>query len=155
MKKRINWKVLIISFIVVHLAALIGSLSTNADSEWYDSVKPSITPPNYVFPIVWTILFIFISLSLYLVWMNSKKNQKKAIGIVFGINLILNALWSYLFFGLQNPLAAFYELILLWISIISMLILNYRINKSGFWMLMPYFLWVSFAGILNWLIAFG
>ena len=151
---KINWKVLIISFVVVHLAALLGGLVTNSDTDWYDSVKPSITPPDYYFPIVWTILFILISLSLYFAWVSAKKNQKKAIGIAFGINLILNAFWSYLFFGLQRPLFAFYELILLWFSILGMLIVTYKTNKASFYMLIPYFLWVSFAGILNWLIAF-
>jgi benzodiazapine receptor len=153
--KKIKWKVLIISFIVVHLAALAGSLVTNADTEWYNAVKPSITPPNYVFPIVWTILFIFISLSLYLAWINAEKKQKTKIAVVFGVNLILNALWSYLFFGMQNPLAAFYELILLLLSILSILIVTYKINKPSFYLIIPYFLWVSFAGVLNWLIAFG
>jgi len=155
MKKGVNWKVLIVSFLVVHLAALAGSLFTNSDTAWYDSIKPDITPPGYYFGIVWTILFILISLSLYFAWINAKKEQRKNIGIVFGINLILNALWSYLFFGLQNPLAAFYELIFLELSIVTMLLVTYKINKTSFYMLIPYLLWVSFAGILNWLIVFS
>ena len=148
-KKKVNWKVLILSFIAVHLTAVIGTFFTNSDTEWYDSIKPSITPPSIVFPIVWTILFILLSFSLYFAWINGKKNQRKIIALVFGINLVLNALWSYLFFGLQNPIASFCELIILWFSIVSMLIVTYKISKRSCYLLIPYFLWVSFAGILN------
>ena len=155
MKTKINWKVLVVSFIIVHFVALAGSLVTNADTSWYESIKPNITPPSIVFPIVWSILFILISISLYFLWINAKKKQRKQVAFIFGINLILNALWSYLFFGLQKPLFAFYDIILLWISIVGMLVVSYKINKASFYMLIPYFLWVSFASYLNWLIAFG
>jgi translocator protein len=149
---KINYKILIICLAVVFLTAFIGSLFTsgNTDSSWYSENKPSITPPNYVFPIVWNILFFLIALSLYFVWIKAKtKIQKKKIAIVFGINFFLNAFWSFLFFELQKPAWAFAELIILWLSIISIIFVTGRIDKKSGWLLVPYLLWVSFAGILN------
>lgn len=155
-KSKINWKILIISFILVYGIAFLGSLFTTSsvDSSWYLSIKPSITPPNWVFPIAWNILFFLIAVSLYLVILNkNKKSNKKAI-IVFGINLILNAFWTLFYFKMQNPLFAFYEIILLWISILLMIIYSYKVNKTSAYLLVPYLLWVSFATILNYLSAF-
>ena len=154
--KKINWKVLVFSLLIVYLIAFLGSLFTSPsiDSGWYDTVRPSITPPNFVFPIVWNILFFLIALSLYFAWTSSDKIDRKIIFLVFGINLFLNLLWSFLYFGIQNPLLAFFELIFLWISILIMIFATYRINKVSSYLLWPYFVWVSFAGILNYLSAF-
>ena len=159
MKKRvkIHWKVLIICLAIVYGVAFLGSVFTsgNTGSEWYQGIKPAITPPNYIFPIVWNILFFLIALSLYSAWIKAKKKQKKIIALVFGINFFLNALWSYLFFGLKKPNYSFFELIILWFSIISMILITKKIDKKSAWLLIPYLLWVSFAGVLNYLIAFG
>lgn len=151
-----KWKVLISSLVIVYLVAFIGSLFTtgNTNSEWYQQIKPSITPPNYIFPIVWNILFFLIALSLYFAWINSKGNLKKKIFIVFAINLILNILWSVLFFSLKQPAIAFIELLILWLSIIAMISVSYKADKKAAYLLIPYLLWVSFAGVLNYLIAF-
>ncbi|HUW43458.1 MAG TPA: TspO/MBR family protein [Bacillota bacterium] len=156
MKKRINWKILIVSLVIVYLVAFIGSLFTSpaTSSAWYESIKPSITPPNWIFPIVWNILFFLIGISLYLSWKNSDKKQKSLIAWVFGANLFLNVIWSVIYFGLQNPSIAFFELVLLWISILAMILVTCRINKPSSYLLIPYFLWVSFAGVLNYLSAF-
>jgi len=149
----INWRVLIISLIVVYLVGFTGSLFTSGsvNSEWYESIKPSITPPSFVFPIVWNILFFMIGLSLYFVWINSNKKEKKKILLVFGINFILNILWSVFYFGMQNPLLAFYSIILLIFSIASMIYVTNKINKLSSYFLVPYFLWVVFASVLNWM----
>lgn len=155
--KKINWKVLIFSFLAVFSVAILGSIFTSpyVDSDWYNSVKSEITPPNYVFPIVWNILFFLIAISLYLAWISAKnKNAKKSIAIVFGINLLFNFLWSFLFFVRQNPVSAFVDLIAIWITIVAMIYTTYRINKVSAYLLIPYLLWVSFAGILNAMIAF-
>ena len=154
MKKRgINWKILISSLLIVYAVAFIGSIFTsqNTDSEWYQSIKPDITPPNWVFPIVWNILFFLIALSLYFAWINAKNPQKKKIALVFGINFILNILWSVFYFGMQNPLIAFIEIIFVLISILSMIFTTYKINKTSSYLLIPYLLWVGFASVLNYL----
>ncbi|MCX6749782.1 MAG: tryptophan-rich sensory protein [Candidatus Pacearchaeota archaeon] len=157
MKKRINWRVLIISLIIVYAVTFIGGLFTSGsvNSSWYQQIKPSITPPNFVFPIVWNVLFFLIAISLYLSWINAKsKKEKISITRVFGINLFLNVCWSVLFFGLKSPSLAFFELILFWISIIFMIKVTLRINETAGYLIIPYLLWVSFAGILNYLSAF-
>lgn len=152
---KINWKVLIVSFVIVYAVAAIGSIFTtnSVKSNWYNSIKPSITPPNWVFPIVWNVLFFLIALSLYFVWSskNSGKQQKEKIVEVYGINFFLNVLWSVFYFQLKIPLIAFFEILLLWFSIIAMLSVSLKIDKKAFYLLIPYFLWVSFAIILNYL----
>ena len=151
-----NWKVLVVSLLVVYAVAFVGSLFTSSEtnSQWYLSIKPTITPPNFVFPIAWNILFFLIALSLYFSWTNAKKKQKMKIAFAFGINLLLNVLWSVLFFGLKKTNLAFFELILLWISILFMIFTTWKVNKQSAWLLVPYAFWVGFAGILNYLAAF-
>lgn len=148
---RENWEVLAGSFIVVYFTAFVGSLFTDIGN-WYESVRPAITPPNYVFPVVWNILFFMIALSLFFAYISGKK--RKLVVLVYGINLVLNGFWSYLFFGLQKPGLAFYGLIALWFSILWMIFVVWRIDKKFVWLLVPYLLWVGFAGYLNYLIAF-
>ena len=147
--------VFIICLVVVFSTAFIGSLFTmgNTNSAWYQNNRPAITPPNFVFPIVWNILFFLIALSLYFAWISGKKSRK-IVALLFGVNLALNMLWSYLFFSLQLPFYAFIEFILLWLSILAIFILGFKIDKKVSWLILPYLLWVSFAGILNWLFAF-
>ncbi len=156
MKKRVDWKVLILSLVIVYAIAIIGSLftSSSVNSSWYENIKPEITPPNWIFPVVWNILFFLIAISLYLAWIHSDKNNKKRIALVFGINFILNILWSVLYFGLRNPAVAFIEIIFLWSSILLMIKVTFNINRISSYLLIPYLVWVSFAVVLNWLSAF-
>ena len=149
-----HWKPFIISVLIVFAIAFLGSSVTTkvVDSAWYESIKPAITPPNWVFPVVWNILFFLIAASMYLAWIHSKKGKKGIVALEYGINLLLNLLWSVLFFGLKQPLYAFVCLIFLWISILSMIYVTYSINKKSSYFLIPYLLWVSFAGVLNYLI---
>ncbi|MEM4703202.1 MAG: TspO/MBR family protein [Candidatus Pacearchaeota archaeon] len=113
-----------------------------------------ITPPNFVFLIAWTILFFLIALALYFAWANSDK-RKTIIGIVFGINLVLNVLWSWIFFGLKQPKIAFVEIIILWLSILVVILVVRKSSKTSAWLLVPYLVWVAFAGILTFLAAFA
>jgi len=157
MKK--NWntlKTLLLCVLVVYVFALFGSLFTSSavNSSWYNSIRVSLVPPNWVFPVVWNILFFLIALSLFYAWTSGKKESRKRVAIVFGINLFLNALWSLLFFSLKKTNLAFFELIVLWVSILFMIFTTRKINKKSAWLLVPYLLWLTFAGILNYLIAF-
>jgi len=148
---KIEWGVLAVCFLIVILVAYLGSMFTSkgTNSQWYESIKPKITPPNWVFPIAWGILFFLIALSLYFAWTNS--GNKKIIIIIFAINFILNILWSLFYFGLKNPGVAFFNIVLLLISIGSMIFMLWRINLTSSVLLIPYFLWVGFASILNYL----
>ena len=157
MEKRVNWKAVIISAVIVIIILFVGNLFTsgNVNSDWYDSVKPSITPPNYVFPIVWTILYVLIAIALYFVFINKKNERvRKILVSLFVFNLIVNALWSYLFFTLQEPVFAFFDLLLIWISILGVFYYSWKVDRRIGYLILPYFLWVSFAGILNYMIAF-
>lgn len=141
---------LFISLSLPLLAGLIGSYFTvDAINTWYLTLnKPFINPPNWIFGPVWTTLYILMGMSLYLVWIT--KSNKKVKGMkLFFIQLLLNSLWSILFFGLQSPLLAFLEIILLWIIIFITLQSFWEINKTAGLLLIPYLVWVSFAAILN------
>lgn len=145
----------LICIIIAFIPAIIGSLFTTADSQWYESVKPSITPPSFVFPIVWNILYLLIGISLAKSWISSKKKQKKSLAYAYSVNLILNAIWSPVFFGLHLPGLAFLIILGLLISILFMIKINYKINKKSSYLLIPYLLWIIFASILNGMIAFS
>ncbi len=160
MKKRgrkIDWKSLILSFILVYSVALFGNIFTQKgiNSFWYLTIKPPITPPNWVFPLVWNILFFLIAISLYLSMVSVKdKKLKLKLEIIFGMNFILNVLWVMFYFALRKPLYALFDLIPLWTSIWMMIWITWKIDKKSSWLLIPYLLWVSFAGILNYLSVF-
>jgi len=149
-KSKNKFWIFVLCLAIVFIAALIGGLFTDTGA-WYEKIKPSITPPNYVFPIVWNILFFLIALSLFFSWINADKKQKKSVMIIFGLNLIFNILWSVFYFGLKNVSLAFLDLILIWISIIAMIKIAWKIDRKASLLLVPYLLWVSFAGVLNYL----
>jgi len=145
----INKLKLIIALVICQLAGLIGSLFNRASLEkWYPFLnKPSFNPPNWVFMPVWITLFVLMGISFYLIW--SKRYINKKAYNWFIIQLILNVLWSAFFFGLRNPLLAFFEIIVLWIFILLTIIEFYRVDKVAGYLLIPYIVWVSFAAILN------
>jgi translocator protein len=128
----------------------IGSFFTSASiPTWYASLaKPSFSPPNWIFAPVWTLLYVMMGISVFLVWEKRDVGRRHAIKI-FAIQLMLNLLWSVLFFYLRSPLAAFNEIIVLWFSIIMTIYFFYRISKPAAYLLAPYLLWVSFAAALN------
>ncbi len=119
---------------------------------WYPTIeKPIFNPPNWVFAPVWTLLFILMGIAAGLVWNKLEENKedvKKAM-LFFIIQLLLNLLWSYLFFGLNNLLLASIEIILLWLIIFETFMLFKRINLKAGYLLVPYLAWVGFASILT------
>lgn len=140
---------LIVSILVCELAGAIGYFFTSSTTGWYAALaKPSFNPPSWVFGPVWTILYLLMGVSLYLVW-NSDSKQKRNTIIVFGIQLFLNAIWSIIFFGFNNVFLAFVDIVLLWIFIIAAMFLFYRASRISSYILMPYLAWVSFAVLLN------
>jgi translocator protein len=153
-KKKFNLRVFIFSFVIVLVVAFIGTLF-NDIGPWYNAIKPSITPPNIVFPIAWTVLFVLIALSMYFSWTNATEEQEDKVIIFYAINLILNVLWTAIFFGMKQTGIALFEIVVLWISILALMIVNWKINKTATWLLLPYLLWVSFATLLNVLIVFA
>jgi len=149
MPKIINF---LLAVLVCEGAGIAGSFFTSPSiGSWYATLlKPSFSPPNWIFAPVWTGLFFLMGVSLYLIW-TSEKPKQTAI-FVFFQQLALNVLWSTLFFGLHNPLLAFIEIIVLWLAIFMTILYFYQISKKAAWLLLPYILWVSFAGVLNFFI---
>ncbi|MBR0653985.1 tryptophan-rich sensory protein [Roseomonas arctica] len=114
---------------------------------WYDGLaKPWWNPPKWAFPVVWTILFIMISVSGWLVWRAG--GWTPALG-VYGAQLVINAGWSAIFFGMHRIGLAMLELLLLWASILATMVMFYPIEPIATWLLAPYLLWVTIAGCLN------
>lgn len=131
-------------------AGFIGSFFTySAIPDWYAALnKPLFNPPNWVFGPVWTLLYILMGISFYLIWISKSKLKQKGIKI-FSIQLILNTSWSIVFFGFKNPELALINIIVLWIAIFLTIKSFLKISKVSAYLLVPYLLWVSFAGILN------
>ena len=143
---------LIASILICQLAALIGSAFNSASiNTWYTTInKPGFLPPNWLFPVVWTILFIMMGVSLYLVWKeNIRKKAVKSALAAFAVQLVLNILWSFFFFTLRSPLLGLIEIIVLWAAILVTILRFYKVSKAAAYLLIPYILWVTFAAVLN------
>ena len=151
MKLNTIWK-FIISFAAVIAAGALGSIFTfNSIPMWYDGLnKTVISPPNWVFGPVWTLLYILMAVAAFLVWKNNHKKEKvKEAMTLFFSQLVLNALWSILFFGGHLMFTAFVEILFLLALIIMTTIWFFRVSKLAGWMMVPYVVWVSFAAVLN------
>ncbi|MBI2046163.1 MAG: tryptophan-rich sensory protein [Parcubacteria group bacterium] len=152
-----NFFKLIIAIVVSELAGIIGSVFTTPSiGGWYAGiVKPALNPPAWVFGPVWTTLFALMGIAAFLVWSSyaeasaDKKKRIKLALILFGIQLILNMLWSIIFFGLHSPGGALIDIVFLWLAILATIIAFAKISKPAAWLLVPYILWVSFASYLN------
>ena len=170
---------LIVAVSISGLAGIIGSVFTMSaiQSDWYAALaKPAFNPPAWVFGPVWAVLYFLMGVSAWLVWkgmdyrlrgndnrgsVDGRKNDEvgkreseeyrksKIALIIFDIQLVLNVFWSVIFFGLRNPGGAFVEIIFLWLAIIATIILFAKISRPAAWLLIPYIMWVSFAGYLN------
>ena len=143
---------LIIAIVISELAGVIGSVFTAPSiPTWCAGLaKPEIAPPNWIFGPVWTTLFALMGIAAFLVWKRGldRRGVKIALGI-FIAQLVLNTLWSIIFFGLHSPVGAFIEILFLWIAILATIIAFAKISKPAALLLVPYILWVSFAGYLN------
>lgn len=143
---------LIAAILLCELAGGIGSLFTYPSIEgWYAKLqKPSFNPPNWVFAPVWITLYLLMGISAYLVWEKNRESKEAKNSLsIFGMQLVLNMLWSIVFFGLQSPLFGLIDIILLWIAIVVTVFKFFRISRTAGLLLMPYVLWVTFATILN------
>lgn len=142
----------IILFIIIPLAvgALSALLATRGMMEFASVAKPPLSPPGWLFPVVWTVLFVLMGIASYIVYVQDvPQEQKNTALLLYGIQLAVNFLWSIIFFNLHAYLFAFLWLILLWILIIATTIAFRRISKTAGFIMLPYILWVTFAGYLN------
>lgn len=140
--------------IAITIPLLIGGVSGYVTAEaiptWYTTLnKPWFNPPNWLFGPVWTTLYIMMGLASYLIFIKDKSfNRTKSLRY-YGIQLLLNFAWSIIFFGMQNPGAAFVEIITMWVFILLTILQFGKLNAVASWLMVPYITWVSFASILN------
>ncbi|MDF2886759.1 MAG: TspO and like protein [Lacrimispora sp.] len=139
-----------ILFLILPLAvgALAGFLTKNSMMVYKNLNQPALSPPGWVFPIVWTILYLLMGLGSYLIAQSSSQKKKEALRL-YAIQLALNFIWSIVFFNLQNYLLAFLILLILWYFIVRMIRAFWPIDQAAALMQIPYLLWVTFAGYLN------
>ncbi len=149
---RSNLLKLIVAVVISELAGIIGSLFTiTAINTWYVTlVKPALNPPAWTFGPVWATLYFLMGVAAFLVWHKGLERKEIRVALsVFGIQLVLNALWSIIFFGLHNLAWSLVDIIALWLAIIWNIITFYKESRTAAYLLMPYILWVSFALYLN------
>lgn len=144
------YKKLFLSFILcVGGGWLSGLVTRQGINDWYiHLIQPPGTPPNSVFPIVWTLLYSLMAISLALLW-NSPAHNKKIPALFFAMQLFLNFSWSWFFFGLRSPGIALIDLILLWFCIAGTIISLKKISPAASYLLLPYLVWVTYAMYLN------
>ncbi len=145
---KIQWKKLILCIVIPLAVGGLSALSTRGGMEIFQSLnKPVLAPPSWLFPVAWTILYILMGVASYLVLV-SEKPYHKALDI-YGVQLAFNYLWPVFFFTLQAYLFSFIWLVLLWLLILAATVMFYRISKPAGYLMLPYLLWVTFAGYLN------
>ena len=148
---KINWKLLIKCIAIPLIVGTVaGLLSRNAMMDFEALNKPPLSPPAWLFPVVWTILYTLMGISSYLIKISGadEKDISDALGIYF-YQLIVNFLWPIFFFNFQWYLFAFIWLILLWILVIHMIKRFDSISKTAAYLNIPYLLWLTFAAYLN------
>jgi benzodiazapine receptor len=144
-------KLVIAIAIPVLIGGISGFFTVSGVESWYQTIqKPSWNPPNWIFGPVWTTLYVMMGIALWLVWKEDTSRELKMIAfILFGVQLILNFLWSFIFFKLEQPGFAFLEILFMWVAILATIFAFAQVNKAAAWLLVPYISWVSFAAILN------
>lgn len=148
---KINYKLLTICIIIpLAVGSLSGYISASAMDSFRMLNKPPLSPPGFLFPVVWTILYILMGIASYLILTSGQSKTKiKDAMITYGLQLFFNFFWSIIFFNLEWYMFAFVWLVVLWVLIFNTIISFYEISKTAAYLLIPYLLWVTFAGYLN------
>ena len=146
-----NLKKFIISIIIPIAVGGLSAFITKDNMDIYSKIStPALSPPGWVFPVVWSVLYILMGVSLYLVWNNKIYTMlKKAAYTLFAVQLFLNFIWSPIFFNKQWFLLAFIVLVTLWLVTFAMILEFYKLSKPASLLQIPYILWLTFAGYLN------
>jgi tryptophan-rich sensory protein len=146
---------LVISILIPLIAGFIGSFATLDGVTSFFNVlnKPAWTPPGWAFAPIWTTLYILMGIALFLVWQKGFERRDVKIAMaVFGVQIILNVLWSVIFFGFRSITGGLIEIIFLWIAILVNIIVFYKISKTAGLLLIPYIIWVTIASYLTYTI---
>ncbi len=143
-------KLILCILIPLSIGAISGIATASSVNTWFVTLnKPIFNPPNYLFAPVWTCLYILMGISIFLILQTPKTPFRKKAVTIFCAQLFLNFCWSFLFFKFQLLGIAFIEIIFIWLSIITMIYIFQKINKTAAYLQIPYLLWVSFASVLN------
>lgn len=150
MRAKLIGKLLVSLLLPIGIGGIAGVFTAEAIPGWYETLnQPSFNPPNWVFGPVWTTLYIILGISLFLIWkLPASKKRNQAI-LIFMVQLFLNFCWSFFFFYFKMIGVALVDIIFLWITIIFMLVSFYKIKPLPAYINIPYFLWVTFATVLN------
>ena len=147
--KNLDIKKLLFYIITTILIGKIPSIFVFKSMNIYNSLnRPPLSPPSIVFPIAWTILYILMGISIYII-MQSKRKLKKNARLIYYIQLVTNALWAPIFFGFKEYFLAFLWILMLIVFVITMILTFYKISKKAAYIQIPYLLWLLFASYLN------
>lgn len=147
---KIHWKKLIICILIPLAVGALSAFLTQGSMEAFDVLeKPPLSPPGWLFPVVWTVLYILMGIASYLVLTSGFPFRARTALTVYGIQLFFNFFWSVIFFNFEQYLLAFIWLIVLWLLIIATLLLFFRLSKPAGYLIIPYLVWVTFAAYLN------
>ena len=145
----IKLKPLLVSLLLSLGPRGLSALRPRGSLERYGSLnQPPLSPPGWVFPVVWTILFTLMGIAAYLVWMRDSTGRNGALAL-YGVQLVFNFIWPLLFFNLQNYALAFFWLLALWVLILLTTLRFFKETPAAGWLMVPYLVWVAFAGYLN------
>ena len=137
------------------MGGLSALLTQNAMEQYGGLRQPPLSPPGWLFPAVWFVLFVLMGVAAYLVWMRDSTGRNGAL-ILYGAQLVFNFFWTLIFFNLQNYALAFFWLLALWLLILLTTLQFFKETTAAGWLLVPYLAWVAFAGYLNagvWLLS--
>lgn len=147
---KIQWKQLLIALAIPLAVGGLSALISGGMSDYGNLVQPPLSPPGWLFPVVWTILYLLMGYSSYLVFSaDVPPEQKKRALTLYGIQLFLNFLWSPVYFGLEWRLVAFFILLALWAAVLLTMRAFSAISEKAGDLLLPYILWITFAAYLN------
>ncbi len=148
---KINWKKLIICILIPLAVGGLSALLTRDSMSTFESInQPPLSPPAWLFPVVWTILYTLMGIASYLVLESAAAPaQKKSAITAYAVQLAVNFFWSIFFFNMQAYLFSFIWILLLWVLIIVTIVRFSRVSRTAAWLLAPYLVWVTFAAYLN------
>ena len=148
---KFNLKRFLISIVIPLVVGGFSAIITRGNMDIYSSItRPVLSPPGWLFPVVWSVLYFLMGVSLYIVWnIRNKENEKRYAFIFFAIQLFLNFIWSPIFFNEQRFFLSFVVLVFLWFFTFLMIVSFYKISKLAGFLQIPYLLWLTFAGYLN------
>jgi translocator protein len=146
-----DWVALVVFVVGAQAAGLFGTLFTDrATGDWYDRLEtPPFNPPSWVFGPVWTVLYVLIGVSAWLVWRAAAGRERSVALALWVLQLSLNAAWTPIFFGARRPGWALVELVLTWLAVVATAGAFFRVRARAGWVFTPYVAWITFALVLN------